>query len=110
MAVESPAEAAEGDYTLDPAPEVATPDSVAELVGKGTQNLRTPEPDLRTPEVSSGDVGSNHITEGSVDPVADSITELIASGAGRRRLSTELGITEHQARQLLANNRNGVSR
>jgi hypothetical protein len=31
--------------------------------------------------------------------------ELIAAGAGRRRLSRELGVTEHEARQLLHRNR-----
>ena len=34
--------------------------------------------------------------------------ELIDAGAGRRRLATELGITEHAARQLLAS-RNGAA-
>jgi Protein of unknown function (DUF2637). len=41
---------------------------------------------------------------------ADRATELIATGAGRRRLSRELDITEHQARELLAAARNGDGR
>lgn len=36
---------------------------------------------------------------------ADRVTALIAEGAGRRRLSREPDITEHEARQLLARNR-----
>lgn len=36
--------------------------------------------------------------------------ELIAAGAGRRRLARELDISEHQARELLAATRNGVTR
>ncbi len=38
----------------------------------------------------------------------DRAEELIAAGAGRRRLARELGVTEHTARQLLA--RNGSQR
>jgi hypothetical protein len=30
------------------------------------------------------------------------VAALIADGAGRRRLSRELGVTEHEARRLLA--------
>lgn len=37
----------------------------------------------------------------------DRAAELIASGVGRRRLSKELEISEHQARELLAASRNG---
>lgn len=37
----------------------------------------------------------------------DRATELIAAGAGRRRLAKELAITEHEARELLARARNG---
>jgi hypothetical protein len=41
------------------------------------------------------------------EPGEDRVTELIAAGAGRRRLARELNITEHQARELLARGRNG---
>jgi hypothetical protein len=47
---------------------------------------------------------SEHRTLPEVDPVA----ELIASGAGRRRIAAELGVTEYEARKLLAS-RNGVA-
>lgn len=39
----------------------------------------------------------------------DRVAELIADGVGRRRLSKELDITEHQARELLAARRNGAA-
>lgn len=35
----------------------------------------------------------------------DRVSDLIAAGAGRRRLSRELGVTEHEARQLLHRSR-----
>lgn len=37
----------------------------------------------------------------------DRAAELIEQGAGRRRLARELGMSEHQARELLAHARNG---
>jgi hypothetical protein len=50
---------------------------------------------------------SDEVPEGDgPDPLA----ELIAAGAGRRRIATELGVSEHQARQLLAERTNGVAR
>lgn len=36
------------------------------------------------------------------------VAELIAAGAGRRRLARELGVSEHQARAMLAASRNGA--
>lgn len=39
------------------------------------------------------------------EPAGDRAAELIASGAGRRRLARELGVTEHEARALLAQHR-----
>ncbi|MDN5856017.1 MAG: hypothetical protein L0K86_24890, partial [Actinomycetia bacterium] len=38
-------------------------------------------------------------------PTRDRATELIAGGAGRRRLSRELGVTEYEARRLLDRHR-----
>lgn len=43
------------------------------------------------------------------DASASRAAELIDAGAGRRRLAKELGMSEHEARQLLAQ-RNGVAR
>lgn len=51
----------------------------------------------------AGSAASGEGTDDDSDPVA----ELIAAGVGRRRLAAELGVTEHQARQLLAERRNG---
>ena len=39
-------------------------------------------------------------------PARDRVSELIAAGVGRRRLSRELEITEYEARQLIARTRN----
>jgi hypothetical protein len=44
---------------------------------------------------------------GSVAVDLERAGELIAAGAGRRRLSRELGVSEHTARQLLARNGSG---
>ncbi|MGI5127480.1 DUF2637 domain-containing protein [Pseudonocardia sp. CA-107938] len=38
---------------------------------------------------------------------ADPIADLVAVGAGRRRLARELGVTEYRARQLIAQRNNG---
>lgn len=46
--------------------------------------------------------------DSSPAPVPDRATELIAAGAGRRTLSRELGVSEHEARQLLTRSRNGT--
>jgi hypothetical protein len=43
-------------------------------------------------------------------PAGDRVGELLAAGAGRRKLSRELGISEHEARQLLAGRTNGAAR
>lgn len=48
-------------------------------------------------------VAEQHRTE------TDRAAELIAAGAGRRRLSRELAITEYEARQLLARARTGAA-
>lgn len=40
----------------------------------------------------------------------DRAAELMAAGAGRRRLARELGVSEHAARQLLAERTNGAVR
>lgn len=56
------------------------------------------------PTTSGGTGGSADSTH-DTDPLA----ELLAQGVGRRRLAAELGVTEHQARQLLAGRRNGMA-
>lgn len=56
--------------------------------------------------VTSEVTGSSSDTRHEVDPV----DELLAQGAGRRRIATELGVSEHEARKLLAERRNGDAR
>jgi hypothetical protein len=43
------------------------------------------------------------------DEAGDRVAELIAAGAGRRRLMKECGLTEHEARTALERKRNGTS-
>jgi hypothetical protein len=72
---------------------------VAVLVGRGTDSSQS-EP-------------ARHLTEdghpaddpSAVPPWEDRAAQLIAAGAGRRRLAAELGIPEHRARALLASHR-----
>jgi hypothetical protein len=55
--------------------------------------------------------GLDPVTEGPVGPTdPDPVTELIEQGAGRRRLAKELGVSEHEARRLLAERTNGSVR
>jgi hypothetical protein len=64
------------------------------------------------PVSAPAELASNNINEcAGGDDLAepDPVTELIESGAGRRKIARELAITEHAARQLLAG-RNGVTR
>lgn len=60
---------------------------------KGAQDVSTP---ARDDLLGSQDLAG-----------ADRAAALIAEGAGRRRLARELDISEHQARELLAERRNG---
>jgi hypothetical protein len=53
--------------------------------------------------VTSEVTGSSSDTRNEVDPVA----ELVAQGAGRVRIARELGVSEHQARLLIAERKNG---
>lgn len=41
------------------------------------------------------------------EPGGDRAAELLAQGAGRRKLASELGLTEHQARAMIRARRNG---
>ncbi len=45
---------------------------------------------------------SRRWADAALDPATDRAAELIADGAGRRRLSRELDITEYEARRLLS--------
>ena len=68
---------------------------LAVLVGRGGQTAR-----FDTGHVPSGPADSQD--SGQNIPLDDHVAELIERRVGRRRLAAELGITEHQARQLLA--------
>lgn len=96
--------------------------------GKGTQNVSTPAPDQQgysaagTPALGLSQAQPGPTADdllGSQDGAAaeidyqtgsgstDRAAALIAEGAGRRRLAAELRISEHAARELLAERRNG---
>ena len=68
----------------------------------------SPPPDAPWPldpwTPDDGTVADPHDTTaaGAVADGTDRVAALIAAGAGRRRLSRELGVTEHEARRLLA--------
>jgi hypothetical protein len=72
---------------------------VAVLVGRGTDRPQTEPARHRT--------GDGHPADDppAVPPWEDRAAQLIAAGAGRRRLAAELGIPEHRARALLASHR-----
>lgn len=73
---------------------------VTELTGPMSRSAGEPAADKLVPALGGGKAADRM---NPLDPVA----ELIEAGAGRRRLAAELGLTEHQARQLLAERRNG---
>ncbi|GAA1858178.1 hypothetical protein GCM10009836_42950 [Pseudonocardia ailaonensis] len=76
---------------------------LAVLVGRGG---RRPIVDLPEPETDLHDQGlSWWETAPPAADVLDRASQLIADGVGRRRLAKELGVTEHEARQLLAASR-----
>ncbi len=64
---------------------------LAVLVGRPT-----PEPEVPAPTARPGTTPELPAADGD-----ERVRELIAAGAGRRRLSRELDITEYEARQLL---------
>jgi len=72
---------------------------VAVLVGRGTDSSASEPRRLMTEEDHPVDDPSG------VPPREARAAQLIAAGAGRRRLAAELGIPEHRARALLASHR-----
>lgn len=66
------------------------------------------QPPLDGPTTAGGFNGSGSNAQSvEVQTSPDPVAELIEAGVGRRKLAAELGLTEHQARQLLAEHRNG---
>jgi hypothetical protein len=73
---------------------------VAVLVGRGTDNSSETEQGRSTTED-----GHPADAPSDVPPWEDRAAQLIAAGAGRRRLAAQMGIPEHRARALLATHR-----
>lgn len=82
----------------DPEPQLAEDPVDAEV--------ETPSPaaELTAPTDPASDVAPAAL----VEPDQERVRALIAQGAGRRRLARELSVTEHQARELLAEHRERV--
>jgi hypothetical protein len=73
------------------------------LVTRDTTMSAQGEPEVAEMAGDESPDPDRHEVALEVDPVA----ELIAAGVGRRRLSRELGVSEYEARQLLAARTNG---
>jgi hypothetical protein len=90
-------------------------DTPAELFAQGVG--RSAQPQLERPglaiagnEGAAGSTTSCDVYTGDADVNScDSLAELISQGAGRRRIAAELGVSEYEARKLLAS-RNGDGR
>lgn len=82
----------------DPAPAPIVARDLDEVVDGQDDVDDEPRPDWWAGAPPAGD-----------EPGADRVEALLAQGVGRRRLARELGLTEHQARELLASRRNGVA-
>jgi hypothetical protein len=68
-------------------------------------------PDMGRPDqraVPAGSTTSEWAGGGAKN--TDLVAELLAQGAGRRRLAAQLGISEHTARQLITATKNGDGR
>lgn len=82
---------------------------LAVLVGRATPLLDSddePIPyDLTADAYNAGELDEHGTSRAWETAPTDRAAELIAAGAGRRRLSRELDITEYEARQLLARSR-----
>lgn len=80
-----------------------SPATVAELVASRDDDLTDVQVDMLD------DHGLSRLwdTASTASPAGDDrVAELIAEGVGRRRLARELGVSEHQARELLEARRN----
>lgn len=91
-------------YTLTGTHDLGTPDPDLDLVnGRGTHDVSTPATGLS--QVQPGPAAGQILRRSSGVSDDDRAAALIAEGAGRRRLARELDITEHAARELLADSR-----
>jgi uncharacterized protein DUF2637 len=99
-----------GEPTLRTYEQAGTPaDTTAVLPVSPTEEDAGPPADTSdaSPAVGLHSVPSPTPPGEAGDEPGDPVAELIAAGAGRRRLARELDITEHEARQLLDARRNG---
>jgi hypothetical protein len=91
-----------GDPTADDRPTTTPGDGIPAghhaSPAAGAHPASAPGEQRETP----GDVGDD-----TAQPDPQRVAALLADGAGRRRLSRELDITEHEARRLLSRGRNG---
>ena len=87
-----------------PAPPPSPPDDAP----AGDDRAAVPPTSDQSDEVLVADVdpGAAPAPASPAEP-GDRAADLIAAGAGRRKLSRELQITEHEAREMLARARNG---
>ena len=74
---------------------------LAVLVGR--PDPAPPDDDVTRDDYEAGSLDENGLSQlwRDAPPVTDRAAELIAAGAGRRRLSRELDITEYEARRLI---------
>ena len=100
-----------GDHppaTVDDAAQIPWTDPPVTPTAGDSPRWSSPPPDAPWPldpwTPDDGTVADPHDTTaaGAVADGTDRVAALIAAGAGRRRLSRELGVTEHEARRLLA--------
>lgn len=78
---------------------------LAVLVGRPPPLVEQPTEDAR-PDGAVNERSSTHAKDDAAPAEGpDRLAELIAAGAGRRRLSRELGVTEYEARRLLGRTR-----
>lgn len=90
-------EGAEGPQSTQPALSES-----AQLSG----GVRRPDQQQDGLRALAGSTTTADVTDGATE-ISDPVAELLAQGAGRRKLAAELNITEHQARQLIAAAKNG---
>ena len=96
--------------TVDAAAQIPWTDPPVMPAASGFPRCSGPPPDADTPRPldpwTPGDGTADNAQDPTVAGAAaddtDRVAALIADGAGRRRLSRELGVTEHEARRLLA--------
>ncbi|MCW2722834.1 DUF2637 domain-containing protein [Pseudonocardia sp.] len=94
--------------TLTAQGDTGRPEQTEEAAAEGTHDLGTPVTGFfPAPGETPTDQGVAAGDPDRSDDDTDRAAALIAEGVGRRRLARELGISEHQAREMLGGSRNG---